>query len=49
MLFPPKQHQRLRGVAGSGKSMVIAQRAANLASEGKSSYRNVQYYPLALP
>ena len=31
----PKQHQRLRGVAGSGKSMVIAQRAANLASEGK--------------
>ena len=31
----PQQHQRLRGVAGSGKSMVIAQRAANLASEGK--------------
>ena len=31
----PNQHQRLRGVAGSGKSMVIAQRAAKLASEGK--------------
>lgn len=31
----PKQHQRLRGVAGSGKTLVIAQRAANLASEGK--------------
>ncbi len=31
----PKQHQRLRGVAGSGKTLVIAQRAANLASQGK--------------
>jgi hypothetical protein len=31
----PNQHQRLRGVAGSGKTLVIAQRAANLASEGK--------------
>lgn len=30
-----KQHQRLRGVAGSGKTLVIAQRAANLASAGK--------------
>ncbi len=29
------QHQRLRGAAGSGKTLVIAQRAANLASEGK--------------
>lgn len=28
------QHQRLRGVAGSGKTLVIAQRAANLASIG---------------
>ena len=31
----PNKHQRLRGVAGSGKTMVIAQRAANLASQGK--------------
>ena len=31
----PKQHQRLRGVAGSGKTLVIAQRAANLASINK--------------
>lgn len=31
----PNQHQRLRGVAGSGKTLVIAQRAANLASIGK--------------
>jgi len=31
----PNQHQRLRGVAGSGKTLIIAQRAANLASEGK--------------
>jgi hypothetical protein len=30
-----KQHQRLRGAAGSGKTLVIAQRAANLASVGK--------------
>lgn len=30
-----KQHQRLRGAAGSGKTLVIAQRAANLASIGK--------------
>ena len=29
------QHQRLRGVAGSGKTLVLAQRAANLASQGK--------------
>lgn len=31
----PTKHQRLRGVAGSGKTLVIAQRAANLASQGK--------------
>lgn len=31
----PHQHQRLRGVAGSGKTLVMAQRAANLASNGK--------------
>ena len=31
----PRNHQRLRGVAGSGKSLVIAQRAANLAAQGK--------------
>jgi superfamily I DNA/RNA helicase len=31
----PGQHQRLKGVAGSGKTLVIAQRAANLAAEGK--------------
>jgi len=31
----PNQHQRLRGVAGSGKTLVIAQRAANSASQGK--------------
>ena len=31
----PTQHQRLRGVAGSGKTLVIAQRAANLADQGK--------------
>ena len=31
----PKQHQRLRGVAGSGKTLVIAQRTANSASQGK--------------
>ena len=31
----PGRHQRLRGVAGSGKSLVLAQRAANLASQGK--------------
>ena len=31
----PGQHQRLHGVAGSGKTMVIAQRAANLAAAGK--------------
>lgn len=28
-------HQRLHGVAGSGKTLVIAQRAANLAAAGK--------------
>lgn len=31
----PKQHQRMRGVAGSGKTLVIAQRGANVASQGK--------------
>lgn len=31
----PQQHQRLRGVAGSGKTLVIAQRAANLISLNK--------------
>lgn len=31
----PTKHQRLRGVAGSGKTLVIAQRAANLASKDK--------------
>jgi len=31
----PGQHQRLHGVAGSGKTLVIAQRAANLAAAGK--------------
>ena len=31
----PHNHQRLRGVAGSGKSLVVAQRAANLAAQGK--------------
>jgi len=31
----PMRHQRLHGVAGSGKTLVIAQRAANLAAEGK--------------
>ena len=31
----PQQHQRLRGVAGSGKTLVIAQRAAALAEQGK--------------
>jgi len=31
----PGKHQRLRGVAGSGKTLVLAQRAAMLASQGK--------------
>jgi len=31
----PGKHQRLRGVVGSGKTLVIAMRAANLAAEGK--------------
>ncbi len=31
----PLRHQRLHGVAGSGKTVVIAQRAANLAAQGK--------------
>ncbi len=31
----PMRHQRLHGVAGSGKTLVIAQRAANLAAAGK--------------
>ena len=30
----PRQHQRLKGVAGSGKTLVLAQRAANIAAEG---------------
>src|SRR5690606_28035310 len=30
-----RKHQRVRGVAGSGKSLVLAQRAANLAEAGK--------------
>jgi hypothetical protein len=29
------QHQRLRGVAGSGKTLVVAHRAASLAEQGK--------------
>ena len=29
------EHQRLHGVAGSGKTLVLAQRAANLAAAGK--------------
>jgi len=32
----PNKHQRLRGVAGSGKTLVIAQRAANIASSNKN-------------
>ena len=35
ILPSPGQHQRLHGVAGSGKTLVIAQRAANLAAAGK--------------
>lgn len=31
----PHQHQRLRGVAGSGKTLVVAHRAARLAEQGK--------------
>jgi thymidine kinase len=31
----PHKHQVLQGVAGSGKSLVLAQRAANLAEQGK--------------
>jgi superfamily I DNA/RNA helicase len=31
----PHQHQRLRGVAGSGKTLVIAHRAAQLAAQGR--------------
>lgn len=33
---PQPGHRRIRGVAGSGKSLVLAERAARLASEGKS-------------
>jgi hypothetical protein len=33
---PQPGHHRLRGVAGSGKTAVLARRAARLASEGKS-------------
>lgn len=32
----PYKHQRLRGVAGSGKTLVIAQRAANIASQSRT-------------
>lgn len=32
----PHKHQRLRGVAGSGKTLVIAQRAANIASQSRT-------------
>ena len=35
VLPSPGQHQRLRGVAGSGKTLVIAQRAARLAEQRK--------------
>lgn len=35
ILPAPGQHQRLHGVAGSGKTLVIAQRAATLAAAGK--------------
>jgi len=31
----PNTHRRLRGVAGSGKTLVIAQKAANIASQNK--------------
>ncbi len=31
----PGQHQHLYGVAGSGKTLILAQRAANLAAAGK--------------
>lgn len=31
----PQRHQRLRGPAGTGKTLIIAQRAARLAAEGK--------------
>jgi len=31
----PDTHQRLRGVAGSGKTLVLAERAANIASKDK--------------
>ena len=31
----PKTHRRLRGAAGSGKTLVIAQKAANIASNNK--------------
>jgi len=34
-LSAPGQHQHLQGVAGSGKTWVLAQRAANLAAAGK--------------
>jgi len=35
VLSSPGHHQRLHGVVGSGKTMVIAQRAAHLAAAGK--------------
>ncbi len=35
VLPAPGEHQRLSGVAGSGKTLVLAQRAANLAAAGK--------------
>ena len=42
----PNTHQRLRGVAGSGKTLVLAQRAANIASEGKRVL--IVYYNITL-
>jgi hypothetical protein len=42
----PGNHQRLRGVAGSGKTLVLAQRAANIASHGKRVL--VTYYNITL-
>ena len=33
---PQPGHRRIRGVAGSGKTLILAERAARLASEGKS-------------
>jgi superfamily I DNA/RNA helicase len=33
---PQPGHRRIRGVAGSGKTLILAERAARLASEGKT-------------